>query len=196
MKYVSIDVETTGNDPSKDEIIEFAAVVDDTDWFLRPQYAKPVEELPSFQTYIIKRSNRYKGVPVVLAMHTLIWERIHNRTEGYTYLNRYEVASCFADFLLSNGFDLNDKNQIWFNAAGKNYAGFDQQFIEKHFDGWTDMLRNNRRVLDPAILYYQDGDEKLPDTATCIERAGLSDPVNHEALSDAQTVIRLIRKKL
>lgn len=190
MKYVSIDIETTGDDVAKDEIIEFAAVIEDT------EYSIPIEDLASFQTYIVKKENRYSGKAVVLAMHTLIWERIHNRTKGYTYMESQEVANCFADFLLSNGFELDDRNKIWFNAAGKNYVGFDQQFIEKQLDGWTDMLKNHRRVLDPAILYYKDGDKKLPDTATCIQRAGISDPTNHEALADAQTVVRLIRNKL
>ena len=48
MKYVSIDIETTGINPLVNDIIEFAAVIDDTN-------AKvPIENLPKFHRYIKK----------------------------------------------------------------------------------------------------------------------------------------------
>ena len=196
MKYVSIDIETTGDDLIADQIVEFAAVIDDTDWFKR-QNPIPVEQLPSFQTYIINDDDRYYGKSIMLGMHKLIWERIANRTKGYNYMIPEKVTIQFYDFLYENGFQAEeDNNKIWFNVAGKNYANFDQQFIEQQLPDWNEILKNHRRVIDPAILYYKDGDTKLPDTKTCIERAGLNDPVSHEALADAQTVIRLIRNKL
>lgn len=191
MKYVSIDIETTGDDPSVDEIVEFAAVIEDT------QYPEiPVEDLPSFQSYIIKHEERYSGKPFVLGMHKLIWERIADRTDGYNYNFASQITDKFFVFLEGNGFTARDDGIIRFNVAGKNYAGFDQKFIERHLPNWTDCLRSIRRVIDPAVLYYETGDDQLPNTATCIERAGLNDPVSHEALADAQTVIRLIRNKI
>jgi len=46
MKYISIDIETTGLDPQQNDIIEFGAIIEDSN------DPKPLEELPQFQTYV------------------------------------------------------------------------------------------------------------------------------------------------
>ena len=193
MKYVSIDIETTGVNSKKDEIIEVAAVIDDTDWFLQQNPSVPVDELPSFQTYIIKNSNRYTGNPFTLSMHKLIWERIHNRTEGYNYLYKNQIEEKFEEFLMDNGIKMNDDGEIWFTAAGKNFTGFDKIFLDRQIPYWKDSIKNNRRVIDPAAFYFEEDDDKLPDTETCMQRAGITAPLTHEALDDAKVVVQLIR---
>ena len=42
MKYVSIDIETTGLNPKTDNVLEVAAIIDDTE---RPEV--PIGELPT-----------------------------------------------------------------------------------------------------------------------------------------------------
>jgi len=61
---------------------------------------------------------------------------------------------------------------------------------------WDKHVRVHHRILDPAAMYWQpeiDGME-LPDTKTCMERAGISGEVAHTAIEDARVVARLIRK--
>jgi hypothetical protein len=53
----------------------------------------------------------------------------------------------------------------------------------------------SHRCLDPAILYFDPLlDSQLPDLKTCKERAGVPNPVSHEALADAMDVVHLLRK--
>ena len=55
------------------------------------------------------------------------------------------------------------------------------------------MVKLHHRTLDPAVLFWEANDEKLPDSKTCYERAGLDGKVAHTAVEDALAVVRLIR---
>ena len=89
-----------------------------------------------------------------------------------------------------------------FNVAGKCFATFDDQLMIRAGDIsgqvwdpnnlWTKVRR--RRILDPAMLYRQRGDEQLPNLTTCLERAGLEPTSLHNALADAWDVCRLLRQ--
>ena len=87
MKYVSIDIETTGLNPDKCQIIEFAAVVDDL------QDQQPIEKLPKFQTYI--RHESYTGEPYALAMHSNIFKKLAKFPDD----DIVEADSLFAAFV-------------------------------------------------------------------------------------------------
>ena len=79
-------------------------------------------------------------------------------------------------------------------VAGKNYASFDASFLRK-LTNWGKHVNVHHRILDPAAMYWQpeiDG-VQLPDTKTCMERAGIVGDVAHTAVEDAQVVVRLIR---
>ena len=55
-----------------------------------------------------------------------------------------------------------------------------------------------RANAETAALYWQpeiDG-AQLPDTKTCMERAGINGEVAHTAVEDAQVVVRLIRQAI
>jgi hypothetical protein len=82
----------------------------------------------------------------------------------------------------------------YINVAGKNVGSFDIPFLQAK-SMIPSEVRIRHRVLDPAILYSQEGDTALPDLKTCKERAGFGDVVSHDALDDALDVIRLLRKK-
>ena len=54
-------------------------------------------------------------------------------------------------------------------------------------------MKLSHRTLDPAVLYWENRqDEKLPDSKTCYERAGLDNKVAHTAVEDALAVVRLV----
>jgi len=185
MRYVSIDLETTGLDFEKCDIIEFGAVVDDL------KNPLPLEELPRFHAYIIK--NEYRGEPFALSMHPKIFRRIATKEEGYQYIYSQKLGKVFKDFLLENRYEERN-SKVSLNVAGKNFMGFDYQFLRIH----TDMPKHvtmRQRILDPAILYYEEGDEVLPSLSHCLERAGFEPNVAHTAVEDALDVVKLIRKK-
>jgi len=132
------------------------------------------------------------GESFALSMHPTILRRIATKEEGYTYLQSWEVATRFRDFLKEHGLDPeNDKVFV----AGKNFASFDARFLAK-LTNWDKHVNTHHRILDPAALYWQpeiDGVE-LPNTNTCMERAGIPGEVAHTAVEDAIVVVRLIRQ--
>ena len=99
MNYCSIDIETCGIDEDKCDIIEFGAVLDD----LREM--APVSSLPTFHCYFINEF--YTGEPQALAMHPVIFQRIADRTDGYTYVHAHKFGNMFKKFLVDNGYPQN-----------------------------------------------------------------------------------------
>jgi len=80
-------------------------------------------------------------------------------------------------------------NENKITPAGKNFASFDRSFLKLcGFDKFF-----HHRTLDPAPLFWRPEDEKLPDSKTCMERAGLDGSVAHTAVADAVAVVRMIR---
>jgi len=182
--YVSIDIETTGLNPENCQVLEIGAVIDDG--------TTPIEDCLTFHCYV--DHGLILGEPFAVSMHATILRRIATHEEGYTYLQPWEVATRFRDFLKGNGLD--PENEKVF-VAGKNYAAFDARFLAK-LTNWDKHIKPHHRILDPAALYWQpetDGVE-LPDTKTCMERAGISGEVAHTAVEDAQVVVRLIRQAI
>ena len=179
--YVTIDIETTGLNPENCQVLEIGAVIDDG--------TTPIEDCPTFHCYV--DHGLILGEPFAVSMHSAILRRIATHEEGYTYLQPWEVATRFRDFLKEHGLDLENEKIV---VAGKNYARFDSRFLSK-ITKWDEYIKVHHRILDPAALYWQpeiDGVE-LPDTKTCMERAGIAGDVAHTAVEDAQVVVRLIR---
>ena len=189
MKYASIDIETTGLNAETDQILEFGCVLDDL------ADRKPLEGLPRFHCYVVHDTIR--GHPRALAMNAEILRRIAERPSGFLYLRPGEVIVEFKAFLEREGFRTPrpEGGSKSVTAAGKNFAGFDLRFIEK-LPGFRDERLFKQRVIDPAVLYWKEGDEALPDTKACYLRAGMDGTVAHTAVEDALGVVRLIRVKM
>jgi len=196
IKLVSIDIETTGLDPSTCDIIEFGAVLDE---FVVGQELKPIEELPRFHCYILPpEGNIYKGEPYALSMHSTIFRRIAERDQQknkqYKFVSPHKLGNMFKNFLVENGYK-KENDRVVINVAGKNFASFDLQFLNMK----TDLKKHveiRHRIIDPAILFINSDDEKLPDTRVCKMRAGLDETVSHNSIDDAIDIIKLVRKAL
>lgn len=172
MRYVSIDIETTGLNPETDQILEIGAVIEDT------EQQVPLMNLPAFQTLV--KWDRITGEPFALAMNAELLAAIA-KDEG---MSAWGAAQKFRNWLMDNGI------KGGYNAAGKNFASFDNLFLSKVIN-WPPAFR---RVLDPAVLYWLPGDEKLPGFSDCKKRAGMMGGVSHRALDDARDVVELIRR--
>jgi DNA polymerase III epsilon subunit-like protein len=181
MRYVSIDLETTGVNPESDQVLEFAAVLDDL------QVQAPLDTLPRFHAYVVH--DRIVGNPYALSMHPVILRRIAQAEAPYLYAPPQALGALFYAFLVDQGLD---PVKLHLNVAGKNFSSFDLQFL-KRVPGFLDRCPMRQRVIDPAVLFWQPGDDRLPDTKKCYQRAGLPEDVAHDALADALGVVRLVR---
>lgn len=202
MKYVSLDLETTGLDPLDHQITEFAVVVDDL------TTCQPIESLPAIHGYVEHRED------LIWNMHALLMFK--NRLEEYHVAEKVKVDELVQvilnflpafiikdyvkkckdpDFNVTPKFSSQtemEKTRITF--AGKNFASFDKGFLANLPNADRLLRVMHHRSFDPGSLYFDPRvDAVIPATATCMERAGIKGPVTHRALDDARNVVRLIR---
>lgn len=221
MKYISIDIETSGLNSDMNNVLSIGAIIEDTTKKL------PYEQLPKFNAIILK--NNIQGSPRALTMNkeiiSLMGEYLEgtnevrlilNTNSGYKFYEEDEVVKHFFDFLFVNGFGYDiisgaqtirrgvdgkslpiigsNTKPITINVAGKNFATFDKVFLEE-LPWWKKLIRTRSRILDPAILFCDwNEDESLPSLIKCKERANIEGIVTHNALEDAWDVIELLRK--
>jgi oligoribonuclease (3'-5' exoribonuclease) len=180
MKYISIDIETTGLDYDYCQVIEFAAIIDDLSWsndIKRPAI-----------NFLVKHE-RYVCEPFAAGLHRSIWWRLANpdlmQEEKVALPN--EVGCWLNRFCIRHEID--PMNIV---AAGKNFAKFDLQFLTR-LPAFNREVKFHHRILDPGMLYLEAFDETPPGTEACLERASIPHSSSHEALADAMDVIRLMR---
>lgn len=222
MKYISIDIETTGLDPDFNQILSIGAVIEDT---LNPL---PFEELPKFHA-VIKRESVYGSIfalnlnrDLIQAMKDYSEARTTELKEeieesfGAKFYHEDEVVEALFQFCYRNGLVPVDpdflKNhvkvvdgiaypmltsnmpKVYLNCAGKNFAGFDKKFLEK-LPRWKQVFSIRSRVLDPGILFVDwINDESIPSLDECKKRAGIDGVVTHNAVEDAMDVVMLLRQ--
>jgi DNA polymerase III epsilon subunit-like protein len=206
MKYISIDIETTGLDPELNDVLSIGAIIEDSANTL------PYEECPKFHAAIVR--HQITGSPRAINMNAELIEAIggwlepkdeYSRNEiemstGLTFYYVENVVLAFHRFLFENG--LTDSSEVTskmkpvsITVAGKNFASFDKLFLEK-LPRWKQAVRIKQRILDPAILYVDwKTDSDVPNLLKCKERAGINGTVTHNALEDAWDVIEVLRKK-
>jgi hypothetical protein len=188
MKYLSIDIETTGLDYTENQMIEFGCVIDDTE---HPEI--PVEELP--RRRILYPRKNYNINPFCMRMHEKLFKTLES--VDWNKLNEYGYYK-EKDFYFSELIDFDVVFGYWveqqlgkgpYLVAGKNFFGFDYRFLEPHLNG----IKFRHRAIDPAMFFMRPTDETPPGMKTCCERAGIPLVDYHTSIGDAETVIRLVR---
>lgn len=223
MKYVSIDIETTGLDPERYNILSVGAIVEDTTKKL------PFDEIPKFHVAI--KHLEVVGSLFAMNMNKELIDAISHyqaaesqdekndlvNMTGMWFLNEDEVVESFYQFLFKSGITnltpedigrtpmrevngillptlTNRMAPVSISVAGKNFATFDKRFLER-LPRWKQAIKVKQRVIDPAILYVDwKTDEQLPSLSDCKNRAGLNGQVSHNALEDAWDVVQVLRK--
>ena len=198
MKYISIDLETTGLDENNCQILEFGAVLEDTNNIL------PLEDLPRYHAYIKHPKGNISGNIYALNLNADIIKKLKNEKElkdTYNYVKVDDLADDFLAWLKIQGMEIksttyNDKTNYHctITVAGKNFASFDKKFLDKVPD-FKNKIRIRHRIIDPAVLFVDwKNDEALPTLDECNARIGHNVPVQHTAVEDSIDVIRLLRK--
>jgi len=190
MRYVSLDLETSGPDPLRHQTIELAAVVEDT----RRTAATPLAELPAFRRAL--RHPELCGTAGALALNAGLLHELADKTKltAPDICRPDEVLPQLREFLLANGFKPNQKDCVSVTLAGKNVGTYDLLFL-RQLPGWGTLVKAEPAVLDPAAFYLNwHKDSRLPSMLICQARAGDTEPhVAHQALADALEVVRLLR---
>lgn len=207
MKYVSIDLETTGLDPENCQILEFGAIIEDTDNKL------PFDELPKFKKVIYHEEikggafalNMNVRILSILAQYQSQFDKYSNgkitSEELKTFSRENNIITLkgltldFYSFLAPHFLPgLNSGAQINISVAGKNFGMFDYQFLKRVPD-IEKLIKFKSRVLDPAILCVDwKNDKALPGLLDCKKRHEVTGEVTHDALEDAWDVIQVLRK--
>lgn len=177
MKYVSVDVETTGLDPERDQLLQLAMVVEDT------SNIQPIEELPAFCAYV--KHERVQGDAFALAMNARHLDFISGRVtpSPYPVLDFKQWLRGFvreAHFFLDKHIGADTKAV----AAGKNFGSFDRNFLPPEL-----RARFHHRCIDPGSVFI-DWDKATPPSLDTL----LGRPVEHDALADARAVIEVLRR--
>ena len=187
MRFVSIDLETTGGDPWVHEIIEFAAIIYDT------RYPQTQADAPQFR--VLFQPTFAHAQPAALRMNQALIEELRAPDFDTIVLPLNELADRFAAFLLQHGFVRHERGRIRVQAAGKNFDKFDRIFLER-LPSFRQTISFYRAALDPGLLYWNPTKDKqwIPNMVACKKRAGFDDlAVAHRALDDAWDVVRLIQ---
>jgi len=191
MKFLSIDIETTGLDPQKNQILEFGAIAIDTS-------CGNVPYVDDFRAVFVHKE--LTGNPIALTMNSELIEEIGLLVESkdfdFDFLNDVnpnkvcvrsseEFQKYFDQWLGSIGFTER------LTLAGKNLASFDLKFLEAA----GIKIKYRHRMIDPAILYVNwTTDETLPDLQQCLDRANIVKSVEHTSIADAMDVAELVLK--
>jgi hypothetical protein len=222
MIYVSIDIETTGLGENT-QTLSIGLVVEDTnnlipfDELPKLEIAIIHERLEgeifalNMNRDLISDILSYKIAKTPEAKAEIV-----ERT-GREYLYEEDVTKRIFRFLydhkaLDGGPELFDPNRMvevvngktypmltskmkpyYFNGAGKNFANFDNKFLER-LPRWKQVLRARGRTIDPSILFVDwKNDEAIPGLSLCKERAHLDPYVTHNAIDDAMDIVKLLR---
>lgn len=191
MKYISLDIETTGLDESYCQVLSIGAIIEDTSKEL------PLKMMPKFHCYIYH--DKIVGQPYALNLNKNIIEILSkNKPDcmaGYINYNDEIIIAeptaavhMFMNFLADNEINISD-----FIVAGKNFNAFDKKFLET-LPNWKLYFKPHRRVLDPATSLTLKTDTVPPDLKTCLERVGIFKEVAHDAVEDAFDVVQVLRK--
>lgn len=186
MKYLSIDIETTGLDPENDQILEIAMILEDTN------LKQSLDQLPKLHIYVLR--DTYKGGSKAIEMNAHTFKRINELIEDdcntESILCREEhIDENVVEFFIDNKINKFSKISI----AGANLEGFDMKFLKKVLQ--EDVIDSfNRRAIEPAHFFVDwEKDKKLPTLQECKKRAGIEGDVAHNALDDAWDVIQVLR---
>jgi hypothetical protein len=206
MKYVSIDIETSGLDHKKHKVLSISAIIEDTTKKLS------FDEIPKFNAVVLHME--IVGSPRAIDMNRYLIGTIGQfldarfddqsrdmieETTGFKFYEESDVVKQFYSFLKENGLgeDVLNNNQtkpITINVAGKNFGTFDKLFLQE-LPLWQKLIRTRQRVIDPAIMFCDwTKDDRLPSLDECKQRSGIGGIVTHNSIEDAWDVILLLRK--
>jgi len=198
MRFVSIDLETTGLDPLTDQILQVGLCVGDTQTHTL---------LGSIHWNVLPPKGRVHGDVFAMSMNAGILKEIK---EGVNCVPMEKIPETIAKWLVGQfGFSHDKDKRVKIpgtgvdviplspvTVAGKNFGSFDLQFIKATWPAFGELIPIRHRILDVGSLWLEADDLAVPDLKTCLKRAGIMKEVAHNAQEDAEDVARCVLKYL
>lgn len=180
--YLSLDIETTGLNSDRHQILEVAGVLN--------LNHMDVRSCPNFR-FLVKPEGDIIGNPYALVMN----QRLLSMLADGKGIPAAEVGLMIAEVM-----------QVWkerygdpdtkFHLLGKNVSGFDYQFVKKQIPGWPDHLIHYR-MLDIGSMYATmkgiPGQSELDKEVSA--RLLFDEGSEHQAYPDACVALELARQK-
>lgn len=167
MLFLVCDLETTGLDPIRNQILEMYCIYWDTKTDNESRFHRVI------------RYDELVGHPKALAMNHSLTERIAN--DGLLF-NLSDCSEHFHDFY----------NTLYPSPptlVSKNTA-FETGFLKSHFP-W---IKLDFRMIDPTSCFLLKQDDRPPGLATCMERAGIKSlEPRHTAKADCENLFNLLK---
>ena len=135
MKYVSIDIETSGLDPEKHKVLSIGAIIEDTEKKL------PFEECPKFNVIVLQ--NEIVGSPRAITMNAYIISRMSSYLEASDEDRK----------------KLSDMESIQF---GGGYKFYEQDEVVKEFYLWLDENGYGNQMSYGGYREIMDGGKSRP----------------------------------
>ena len=181
MKYISVDLETTGLSPRTDQVLQIAMVLEDT------EENAPVEELPYINLYVTHE--RLEGHPTALLMNAGLLARIYDTDLDDDIWRGPEDQAWgwVAEWVRMRQF-YTDGKKAKMVLAGKNVAGFDRHFFPAHVDNLF-----HHRVIDAGSVCVDWEQVYVPSLESLLRKMEGPRSVTHDALEDARDVVRVLR---
>lgn len=212
MKFVSVDIETTG-------LNELDSVILSVGISFHPDMETPLEEIWEQHTgeLLIIPSGPFPTDLYCANLHSRLFADMAQAEEA---LRTNDVRDGWEPLLHKDAMKkINNRTKLfrkacfvgtaqeelgrWLlplgtrNLAAKNGGSFDLRHLWRHFPDVMESIRFRHRVLDPGPMFAVPTDKEVPDLKECLKRAGLGKPTNHHsAAADAFDVLRLVRKGL
>ncbi len=176
MIVYSIDIETTGLDPERNQILEIGVARGEI---------YDHSSLDTWHCYV--DHDELCANPFALNMNRdLLQEMFELRQTNSTRLVPPDkVFSLFKKWLIEMG----ESEAPKLTVCGRNFNGFDLQFLKRL--GFVNIFRY--RIIDPTVLYMRRGDKYPPGLYEATKRAGLLPTEEHRAIPDAIQSIGCVR---
>lgn len=193
--YVALDLETTGLDTEKSQILQIGAVLDDG--------KSPIDQLERINILVENDPILY-GEPYAMGLNAWILKELFSkeskfeRTNPPTALKALKAMFDKAAFM-GEEYDLaigKDRPSRKAQVAGKNVGTFDLPIVRNQgfFLGLGDLLENlDHRHIDVGSMYYDEFGRNAG--LNSINKLTGRTEVAHDALEDALDVVHAIRYK-
>lgn len=194
--YVSLDLETTGLDLQKSQILQIGAVFDDG--------KSPIDKLQTLNILVDNETITY-GESYAMGMNAWIFKELFDKNSKFEkqsltialqklWLLLSEAAERAYEWDVANGKQSPRKN---IQIAGKNVGSFDLAILANQgatVDQAGVTAPADHRTIDVGSMYFEDFGRNAG--LNSINKLTGRDGVSHDALQDAFDVVTAIRHKL